>query len=305
VEEAPKDSKLEAAPKNSEKARQNVIAGWRHGLPFAVWIGVMFGARLLNLPFDPDPERAKHALGLFTYAHLYAAMTVLGAITLLICRPWRYYGPLRGKNILPAIGLGIAVIFLWVVFETDTMRQYLPWLAEFYERWMTMTPSVPFGEIAAEKAAVCWLPSAHEVVTTVNEAGEEVVEEVICMVKAHASPYSPAVAGWPLVMMRIFGSAFVIAIIEEFFWRGWLYRFFQHLDFLDVDLGKMHVWAYLGVAVLFGMEHREYVIGILTGLAWGYFVIRTRDLWAACISHITANLVLAIYVLTTGNYRFW
>jgi len=288
--------KLEAAPKNSEKARLNVIAGWRHGLPFAVWIGILFGVMIFNLAFDPTNE---HALNLFTYAERYAAMTVLGAIALLICRPWRYYGPLQIKNILPAIGIGIAVIFFWVVFETDTMRLYLPWVAEFYERWMTM----PFGEIASEEAMVCWKGCVVNEVVIVD--GVEELVAVACDNVAHAYKYSPAVAGWPLVFMRIIGSAFVIAIIEEFFWRGWLYRFFQHLDFLDVNIGKMHLWAYLGVAVLFGMEHREYVIGILTGLAWGYFVIRTRDLWAACISHVTANLVLAIYVLTTGNYRFW
>ena len=35
--------------------------------------------------------------------------------------------------------------------------------------------------------------------------------------------YAPEHCGWALTLVRLAGSAFVIAIIEEFFWRGFVY----------------------------------------------------------------------------------
>jgi len=108
-----------------------------------------------------------------------------------------------------------------------------------------------------------------------------------------------------LTLVRLAGSAFVIAIIEEFFWRGFLYRWLLGSPFLKFNLGTMHVGMFWIVALLFGLEHTRWMVGILAGVAYGYLVIRTRDIWAGCIAHITTNLLLGIYVLITRSYHFW
>ncbi|MCL1857411.1 MAG: CAAX prenyl protease-related protein, partial [Kiritimatiellaeota bacterium] len=264
---------MQAAPKDSPKAKENTIASRRHWVPFAVWIGWFFGVQLLNLAVDPSND--EKALNVLTYAQSYAIMTALGAVAIVMCRPWRYYGALCRKNILPAILLGAAVFALWVGFETAWFKGHFPALAELYERWCVL----PFGELRPE--------------AIVDEEGRAFL------------PYAHETCGWLLTAVRFVGSAVVIAVIEEFFWRGWLYRYAQHLDFLDIDSGVLRWPFYLGVAAVFGAEHKEVVAGVVTGLAWGYFMIRTRDIWALAISHVTANALIGVYVLATGDYRFW
>ena len=119
------------------------------------------------------------------------------------------------------------------------------------------------------------------------------------------SPFDPASCGWGLTLVRLLGSAFVIAVIEEFFWRGFLYRWIQSLDFLDIDPGKLHLGAFIGVAAIFGAEHREWLAGVVTGILYALLYIRTRDIWAACTAHVTTNLLLGVYVLATRNYLYW
>ena len=53
-----------------------------------------------------------------------------------------------------------------------------------------------------------------------------------------ASPYDPAVCGWPLTLVKLIGSAFVIAPVEELFFRSFLYRWLQNSDWTKVDLRR-------------------------------------------------------------------
>ena len=108
-----------------------------------------------------------------------------------------------------------------------------------------------------------------------------------------------------LALMRLAGSAFVIAVSEEFFWRGFLYRWMLGKNFLRVDAGRLDPMMFPAVAVLFGLEHAQWLAGIVAGLAYGWVYWRTRDIWAAAASHVVTNFLLGLYVLATGQYHFW
>jgi hypothetical protein len=58
-------------------------------------------------------------------------------------------------------------------------------------------------------------------------------------------------------------------------------------------------------AVVFGVEHSEWLAGIVAGLAFGWLYLRTRDIWAAVVAHVTTNFILGWYVLATGSYHYW
>ena len=118
-------------------------------------------------------------------------------------------------------------------------------------------------------------------------------------------PYAPEICGWPLTLIRLAGSAFVISVIEEFFWRGFLYRWTLGGDFLRVDAGRLGWSRFLIVAAVFGFEHNEWLAGFVAGLAYGWLYVRTRDIWAACFAHAVTNLALGVYVLKTGAFFFW
>lgn len=255
------------APKNSPKARMMTRAAVRHAAPFFLWIGILMIAQMMHLSETSATEDIG-SLNLISDASLYALRAVLCTVVFLLLRPWKFYGPLVRRNVLPALGLGAAVFVLWIFFETPFFKGLLPGVATAYETWCVM----PFGKLRE--------PLGY-------------------------TPYAPAVCGWALSLVRLAGSALVIAVIEEFFWRGYLLRTVRTPDFLDLDIGEFHLPSFLIVAAVFGLEHAEWAVGILTGLAYGWFYIRTRDVWAVAIAHVATNLLLGVYVLATGSWQFW
>ena len=121
-----------------------------------------------------------------------------------------------------------------------------------------------------------------------------------------ASPYAPEVCGWPLAFAKVLGSAFVIAGIEEFFWRGFLYRWLLNRNFLSVGLGVFQPAMFFACAFAFGLEHgNRWLVGSIAGVVYGLVMIRTRDIWAAAVAHMVTNLLLGLYVLAMGAYAFW
>ena len=107
------------------------------------------------------------------------------------------------------------------------------------------------------------------------------------------SPYDPAVCGWPLTLVRLAGSAFVIAAVEEVFFRGWLYRW------LGADAS-----AFWWTVALFAIEHNRWLAGAAAGAIYGLCAIRC-GLPAAIVAHVTTNLALGLQVVATGGWAFW
>jgi uncharacterized protein len=201
----------------------------------------------------------------------YVARTVIGMVLMLWLRPWRWYERPRFRHVPGAILSGACVMVLWVGAETPWFGQHWPALQDLY------------------RCFAVGLPGSRKPIPGVPLPG----------------PYDPAICGWSLSLVRLVGSAFVIAVIEEFFWRGFLYRFWQHSSFLKVDPGRLHAGAFCVTAMLFGCQHREWLAGILTGGIYGLLYVRTRNIWAPVIAHVTTNLLLGLYVLATGSYQFW
>ena len=201
-------------------------------------------------------------------AWVYALQTVVGMGLMLYLKPWRWYAPLQWRNLPLALLVGVAVFVVWVLPETDWVGQRAPGFREFYLRIFIFPP---------------W---------SVAEMPE-------------SSAYDPARCGWMLALMRLAGSAFVIAVAEEFFWRGWLYRWLLGRNFLKVDLGRWDTGMFIAVSAVFAVEHMQWAVGFLAGIAYLWLMIRTRDIWAAVVAHVLTNFLLAVYVLAYGKYEFW
>jgi len=222
-----------------------------HVLPFVAWVAVM---ALCNRPA----------------AGCYAVRVAAGAACLVLLRPWQWYGPLRVRNVWPALLVGLGVFAVWIGPETRWVQTHWPRLFDAYRRF-----AVDLGGFGR-------LPAA-----------------------TGASPYAPGACGWPLTAVRLLGSALVIPVIEEFFWRGYAYRCLAGSDFVRVDLGRFAALPFLCVAVLFGLEHQRSLVGIAAGAAYGWLTLRTRDIWAAALAHATTNLLLGLFAITRGAYAFW
>ena len=105
---------------------------------------------------------------------------------------------------------------------------------------------------------------------------------------------------------RIAGTAILVPIIEELFWRAWLMRYLISPDFRNVRLGAYTTMSFWLTALLFASEHGPYWdVGLLAGIAYGWWMIRTRSLADCIVAHAVTNLALAIYVLGSGRWEYW
>ena len=198
----------------------------------------------------------------------YAVRTVVCLGIFFAFRPWQWYPRLRPRNIFPAIAVGVFIFFVWIGPESAAFGRFSPALQSVYERFCIGL----FGH--------------REIITP--------------------PPFAPATCGWPLALVRLGGSAFVIAFIEEFFFRGFLYRFaIAGEKFTTVEPGTVDITMFALIAATFALEHNEWLAGLICGLAYGWLFIQRRDIWAAGIAHATTNFLLGTYVLATGAHKFW
>jgi CAAX prenyl protease-like protein len=117
--------------------------------------------------------------------------------------------------------------------------------------------------------------------------------------------FAPEQCGWAYALMRLGGSALVIAVIEEYFWRGFFMRWLVNLNFLSVKPGTVGRGLFLIASLAFGFEHSRWLVGLVAGLAYGLLYCRKGDIMAAAAAHVTTNLLLGLYVLATASYQFW
>ena len=120
----------------------------------------------------------------------------------------------------------------------------------------------------------------------------------------HPSPYDPAVCGWALTITKLIGSAFVIAPVEEVFFRSFLYRWLQKRDFRAVPLSRFNLSAFLWMVFLFTLEHDRPFAAALAGALYGLAAIRW-GLASAIAAHVTTNLLLALHVIFSNSWAFW
>lgn len=205
----------------------------------------------------------------------YAIQTAGGIILLLVCRPWRWYAPPKLKNIPLALAVGLLVFVFWVGPESQFFKNAFPRISEFYERWLV--DLLRFGKLREPL-----------------ELGENGLYH-----------YDPRATGWPLFWVHMLGTTFVIGAIEEFFFRGFVYRWMQGSPFFRKDIGRMDAPMCILVSVLFALEHREWLMGFLCGLMFTWLMVRTRDIWAAVWAHAFTNGLLGWYALHTGAWWFW
>jgi membrane protease YdiL (CAAX protease family) len=242
-----------------------------HWVPFAVWIGglllVQAVAGLGVLPRGAPPL-------------VYTGKALLCAGLLAAYKPWRGYEGLRPRDWFPALAAGLGVASLWILPETPLVARLAPAWQEAYHRWLIL----PLGRLPDyyDPALFPSLPFNHP-----------------------SLAYRPAECGWMLAIGRLLGSAFVIAVIEEFFFRGLLYRWLRGRPFHRIPLGRYDAGAFWTIVVLFGLEHDRWAAGMVAGMAYGWLVLWRGSVAPAIVAHVTTNLALGLYVMVSGQYGFW
>jgi uncharacterized protein len=122
-----------------------------------------------------------------------------------------------------------------------------------------------------------------------------------------ASSLSPALQhDYPFLTFRVLSSVVTVPILEELFWRGWLMRWLIDPEFLKVPLGTYRASAFWLTAILFASEHGSYwEVGLITGVFYNLWVMRTKNLADCILAHAVTNAALAYYVLAAGQWNYW
>ena len=252
-----------------EEQQENSKAVIAHVIPFAIWLTLMVW-------FD-NPVWG------------YAARSIGGMIMLAVFRPWRWYPKLNWKNVPVAIGVGIFILIVWVGLESPWVVKSAPGITEWYDRlFVDLMHPFKTRELFDNGQGVM-LP--YEVLNSGPHAGFH--------------EYNPIASGWLVFAIHMFGTTVFIAIIEEFFFRGFLYRWMQGSPFYKIDSGKLHWPMLLLISAFFAVEHNEWGAAVICGLAYGLLYIKTRDIWASIIAHGTTNFLLGLYVVKFDAYQFW
>ena len=107
------------------------------------------------------------------------------------------------------------------------------------------------------------------------------------------------------LLFRTLGAVITVPIAEELLFRGYL---MSRLAKREVALeGKIEFgWVpFVASSVLFGLLHSNWIAGIAAGLVYGLVRYRGKSIWDAVIAHGFTNLLLTLYVLSTGTWSLW
>ena len=144
------------------------------------------------------------------------------------------------------------------------------------------------------------------------------------------APFVPAEApaGWSGLSfaLRLVAAGLLVPVFEELMMRGYVFRlalqwdkergmgtgqpFHAALDerFLDEVKPGEWSWAAVGISTLVftaGHGMPEWPASIAYGLLMCALWAWRKDLVSCIAAHATTNIVLAVYVLRTGNWQYW
>jgi exosortase E/protease (VPEID-CTERM system) len=117
---------------------------------------------------------------------------------------------------------------------------------------------------------------------------------------------APDAVRWTWLLFRVLGGVVTVPIAEELAFRGYALRRLQSPDFTAVDLRTFAWMPFLVSSVLFGALHgNRWFVGAVAGMLFAWAARRRGSIGDAVIAHAVANLLLAAWVLATGDWRLW
>jgi CAAX prenyl protease-like protein len=105
--------------------------------------------------------------------------------------------------------------------------------------------------------------------------------------------------------IRFFGLVVVVAVMEEFFLRGFLIRFLTRNDWWNVPFGVTTAFPLVAMTLAAVISHppSEYLAAAVWFSLVSWLMVRTKSLWDCVVAHGVTNLLLGLYVVTSGNWE--
>ncbi len=116
-------------------------------------------------------------------------------------------------------------------------------------------------------------------------------------------------AYWASLILRFIRAAIIVALVEEIFWRGFLMRFVCDWegDYWKQPFGRATWLSFALVTGLFMVAHApsDYAGAFIYGSLTYLLCIWSKSLGACVIMHATANFLMGLYIMKSGNYGLW
>jgi CAAX prenyl protease-like protein len=192
----------------------------------------------------------------------------------------------------------------WIYLVKTVVGAWLLWLvrpAVKEMRWKLSGEAIAIGAVAF----VLWI-GLDELLMRLGFANS------YPRMKLSGPPWNPndhfgsgSIFAWFFVLVRVIGSTVIVPPLEEVFFRSFLYRYIMKVDFLAVPLGVFAWVPFLVTSILFGLEHHEWLAGILCGFAYQGLVCWKKRLGDAITAHAITNFLLALWVIWRGAWQYW
>jgi CAAX prenyl protease-like protein len=108
-----------------------------------------------------------------------------------------------------------------------------------------------------------------------------------------------------LLIGRFLGLVILVPIIEETLWRNFALRYLTNPDYEQVPIGQYTTAAFWTVAGASAITHPEWLVALVAGILFAVLVRHTRSLFPVIVAHAVANLALGVYIVTTGDWKYW
>lgn len=119
-------------------------------------------------------------------------------------------------------------------------------------------------------------------------------------------------ARWGWIAFRVAAAVVTVPIAEELAFRGYLARRLINWDFRSVAFTGLTVFSVALSSAVFGLEHMKnlldwphLLLGFLAGCAFALALRWRGRMGDAVAAHAISNLLLAVWVLASGDWAQW
>ncbi|MGI9430168.1 MAG: CAAX prenyl protease-related protein [Bythopirellula sp.] len=216
------------------------------------------------------------------YPHVYTAKIALTVIAMLLVWPGYRTFPLRVSGL--SVVVGVVGVVLWILLchlrlepkvigpIDEFLGSFIPGLEE------GDTPSIGLMALlgTGERSAFNPLEQLADTPTW----------------------------AYVFLIIRFFGLAIVVPVIEEFFLRGFMMRYVMHEKWWQIPFGNVTRLAVIvGTAVPMLMHPGE----LLAALVWfsmvTWLMVRTKSIWDCVVAHGVTNFLLGVYVVWFDQWQ--
>jgi membrane protease YdiL (CAAX protease family) len=205
---------------------------------------------------------------------LYPIKTI--CVTAVLAWYWRLFPSLKPGTWMLSLGVGVLGVTLWIALD--------PW---------AMRLNGALEELFNRAVQAAGMDSWQTRVEDTPPAGR--------------NPFQlyPAMVAWWLFGFRVAGISLCVPVMEELFWRGFLMRWLIKEDFTSVPLGTYQPASFAVTTAFFAAVHGpEWPLGLVVGVLYGAWFVRTKRLGDIMLAHGVTNMLLAFYCLATDDWHF-